>query len=45
MVMSRDQTARLSHTMKVDNRSIEKGGRVHIFGKDVKKSKFYSERN
>ena len=42
VVMSREQTAGLSHTMKVDNSSIE---RVQIFGKDVNKSKFYSERN
>ena len=42
MVMSGEQTAELSHTMKVDNSSI---GRVQIFGNDVNKSKFYSGRN
>ena len=46
MVMSREQTAGLSHTMQVDNSSFYcKGGRVQIFGNDVNKSKFYSERN
>ena len=34
MVMSREQTAGLSHTMK-----------VQIFGNDVNKPKFYSGRN
>ena len=42
MVMSREQTAGLSHTMKFDNSSIE---RIQIFGKNVNKSKFYSRRN
>ena len=46
MVMSGEKTAGLSHTMKVDNSSIERvEGRVQIFGNDVNKSKFYSERN
>ena len=36
MVMSGEQTAGLSH---------RKGGRVQIFGNDVNKLKFYSERN
>ena len=45
MVMSREQTAGLSHTMKVDNSSIERVKRIQIFGNDVNKSKFYSERN
>ena len=45
MVMSREQTAGLSHTTKFDNSSIGNGGRVQVFGNDVNKSKFYSERN
>ena len=44
--MSREQTAGISHDMKVDNSSIERvEGRVQIFGNDVNKSKFYSEIN
>ena len=43
MIMSREQTARLSSTMKVDNSSIE---RVEVFkylGTTLTKSKFYLE--
>ena len=37
MIMSRDQNAGRSHSMKTDNSSTEKGGRVQIFGNNVKK--------
>ena len=37
MVMSREQTAGLSHSMKVDNSSIERMERVQMFVNDVKK--------
>ena len=42
MVMSRDQNAGRSHGIKVDKSSF---GRVHIFGNNLNKSKFYSGRN
>jgi len=42
MVMSGDQNAGRSHSMKTDNSSF---GRVHIFGNNFNKSKFYSGRN
>ena len=45
MVMSRDQNAGRGHSVKIDNSSIESGGRVQIFGNDVNRSKFYSGRN
>ena len=45
MVMSREQTAELSHSMKVDNSSFERGGRFQIFGNKPKESKLCSGRN
>ena len=36
MIMSRDQNAGLSYSMKIDNSSIERG-RVQIFGNNVNK--------
>ncbi len=42
MVMSGEQAAGISHTMKIDNSSIE---RVEDFKYFVNKSKFYWERN
>ena len=42
MVMSREQTAELSHSMKVDNSSFERGGRFQIFGNKPKESKLCS---
>ena len=45
MVISRDRNTRRSHNMNIDNRSLERGRRVQIFGKNVNKSKFYSGRN
>ena len=45
MVMSGEQTAGLSHTIKIDDSSTERVEDVQIFGNDVNKSKFYSERN
>ena len=45
MVMSREQTAGLSHTMKVDNSSIERVEQFKYLGNDINRSKFYSERN
>ena len=40
IIMSRDQNAGRSHSMRIDN-----SGRVQIFGNNVNKSKFYSGRN
>ena len=37
MIMSRDQNAGRSYSMKIDSSSIEKGGRVQIFGNNVNK--------
>ena len=45
MIMSRDQKAGRSHSMKIDNSSVGKGGRVQIFGNNINKSKFHSGRN
>ena len=45
MVMSREQTAGLSHTMKFDNSSIERVEEFKYLGTMLKKSKFYSGRN
>jgi hypothetical protein len=45
MVMSKDQNARGSHNIKIDNNAFEKGVRVQIFGNNLNKSKFYSGRN
>ena len=42
MIMSRDQNAGRSHSVKIDNNC--KGGRVQIFGKNVNTSKFCSGR-
>ena len=36
MVMSREQTAGLSHTMKVDNSSIERVGEFKYLGRSLK---------
>ena len=41
MTVSRDQNAGRIHSMKKDNSSIEKSGRVQIFGRNFNKSKFY----
>ena len=41
MVMSRDQNAGRSHSMKID----WEGGGVQIFGNNLNKLKFYSRRN
>jgi hypothetical protein len=45
MVMSRERNAGRDDSVKIDNSSIEKGGRVQISGNDVNRSKFYSGRN
>ena len=45
MTVSRDQNAGGIHSMKIDNSSIEKMKKVHIFGNNVNKSEFYSGRN
>ena len=45
MVMSRDQNAGRIHSMNIDRTDPLKGGRVHIFGNKLNKSKFYSGRN
>ena len=45
MVMSREQTAGLSHAMKVDNSSIERLEEFIYLGATLTKSKFYSGRN
>ena len=45
MVMSREQTAGLSHTMNVDNSSIERVEEFKYLGTSFNKSKFYSGRN
>jgi hypothetical protein len=45
MVVSREWNAGRDDSVKIDNISIEKGGRVQISGNDVNRSKFYSERN
>ena len=45
MVMSREQTAGLSHTMKVDNSSIVRVEEFKYLGTTLNKSKFYSGRN
>ena len=45
MTVSRDQNAGRIHSMKTDNSSTERVERVHIFGNNVNKSKFYSGRN
>ena len=45
MVMSREQTAGLSHTMKVDNSSIERVEEFKYLGTTLTNSKFYSERH
>ena len=37
MIMSRDQNAGRSHSMKTDNIFFEKRGRVQIFGNNVNK--------
>ena len=42
MVMSRDQNAGQSRSMKTDNSSFRKGGRAQIFGSNFNISKFYS---
>ena len=44
MIMSRDQNARRSQNMRIDNRSFERV-EVQIFGNNLNKSKFYSGRN
>ena len=44
MVISLDRNAGRGYSVKIDNSSIE-SGRVHIFGNDVNRSKFYSGRN
>ena len=45
MVMSRDKNAGQSHSIKIDNSSLEEGGRVHVSGNNLNKSKFYSGTN
>jgi hypothetical protein len=45
MIMSRDQNAGRSHSMKTDNSYIEKVEEFKYFGTTLKKSKFYSGRN
>jgi hypothetical protein len=42
IIVSGDQNAGRSHSVKTDNSSFE---RVHIFGNNFNKSKFYSGRN
>ena len=42
MVMSRDQNAGRSHSIKTDNSSVE---RVQMFGNSLNRSKLYSGRN
>jgi len=44
MLMSRDQNAGRSYSMKTDHSSFEKV-QVHIFGNNLNKSKLYSGRN
>ena len=43
--MSREQTAGLSHTMKVDNSSLERSEKFKYLGTTFNKSKFSSGRN
>jgi len=45
MAVSKDQNARESHNIDIDNSAFEKGGRLQIFGNNRNKSKFYSGRN
>ena len=45
MIMSRDQNAGRSHSMKAENISIERVEDFKYLGKKVSKSKFYSGRN
>ena len=45
MVMSRDQNAGRIQSVKIDNSTFEKGGRIKIFGDNFNKSKFYCGRN
>ena len=45
MVIFKDQNARGSHNIEVDNSAFEKGGRVQVFVNNLNKSKFYSGRN
>ena len=45
MVMSRVRNAGRGHSVKTDNSSTERGGRVQISGNDDNRSKFYSGRN
>jgi len=45
MVMSRDQNAGRSHSVKTDNKLILESGTVQIFGNNPRESRFYSERN
>ena len=45
MVIFKDQNARGSHNIEVDNSAFEKGGRVQVFVNNLNISKFYSGRN
>ena len=40
IVMSRDKNTGQSRSIKIDNSSLEEGGRVQIFGNNLNKSKF-----
>ena len=45
MVMTRDQIAGRSYSMKVDNRSLERVEEFKYLGATLRKPKFYSGRN
>ena len=45
MVMSRDQDAGWSHSMKTDNSSFERVEEFRYMGTNLNESKFYSGRN
>jgi hypothetical protein len=45
IVMSRDQNAGRSHSIKIDNSSIQMVDEFKIFGNNFNKSKFHSGRN
>jgi hypothetical protein len=45
MIISPDQNVGRSHSVKIDNSSFGRVGRVQILGNNVNKSKFYPGRN
>ena len=45
MIMSRDQNAGRSHSMKIDNSSIQRVEEFKYLGKTLTNKKFYSGRN